>query len=182
MVEDPGGEKSSAWRSQRLCLRAGGSATHILIVQDDATVCPFFSEAVALIVAAKPEAAIALFLPGAARETGHHMLLAMKRRQPWAQWSPREFWPTVASIYPRALAEQAADYGDSRPKAPRNDDSIMGEFLRGRRVPAFVTVPSLVEHLDDVPSLIGRRYMAGLNAARNARFFIGDRDPRTIKW
>lgn len=60
----------------------------------------------------------------------------------------------------------------------------MGEFLRAhRQIEAWATVPSLAEHSDDAPSLIGRKYMAGRNPGRVARFPIGEReDARLIRW
>jgi len=184
LVVDPGGEKSSAWRTYRLALRADvEDATHLLVVQDDATVCDHFPEAAAAAVEARPAAAVAFFLSPQCRRTCVNATIAMRARKPWADWNRADFWPTVASAYPVPVARQLADWVDGRGTEPRGDDAPAGDFFRAHpTIKALVTVPSLVEHPDDTPSLIGRKHMAGKNPARCAKWPIGDRDPRKITW
>lgn len=182
-MSDPDPEGiSSPWRCQRLCLRAGGDASHVLVIQDDALPCEFFAEAVLAAIAAKPNACISFCVTPQAHVTSQLMTMALKKREPWAKWSTRDHWPLVAASYPRELAERVADFVDERKPKTRGDDAPMAEALRVLRAEAWATVPSLVEHLDDTPSLIGRRYMSGRNRARCAKYWIGDRDPRTIQW
>lgn len=182
VVTDPGGERSSPWRCQRLCLTSGGDASHIVVIQDDALPCVGFYQAAAAAISARPTAAVAFCVTPQARVTSHEMTIALKARQSWARWSPRDFWPLVCSSYPTAMAEEMQLWVDERKPDSRNDDSVTADFLRARRYEAWVTVPSLVQHGDDVPSLIGRKHMSGLNPGRLAKWWIGDGDPRAISW
>jgi hypothetical protein len=182
IVTDPGGELSSAWRTYRLCLGAAAGADHVLIVQDDATVPDGFEEATRNAIAARPDAPIAFFVSPQARLTAHAMTHATAHRVPWARWETRDFWPTVCSSYPAKDAERIRDFVDRNDPGARGDDAPVGDAMRALRIPGFVTVPSLVEHPDDVPSLIGRKHMAGLNPGRLAKWPLGETDPRTIRW
>lgn len=184
VVTDPGGKLSSAWRSYRLALRApvDEGTTHLLVIQDDAIPCEFFTEAALAAIAAKPRAAVAFFLGGQPRTTAHAATLAMKKREPWATWAKRDWWPTVASSYPLAIARELAHWVDARKPESRGDDAPAGDFLRSKPLlEAVVTVPSLVEHPDDVVSLIGRKHMAGRNPGRCAKWLVKG-DPREIVW
>lgn len=183
LVVDPGGRLSSAWRCYRLCLRADiGDASHLLVIQDDAIPCEGFAEAAEAAVAARPETAVAFFLGGQPRTTAHQATIAMRRREPWAAWSPRDWWPTVASCYPAAMARSLAAWVDARKPDARGDDAPCGDFFRAHpHLEALVTVPSLVQHPDDAPSLIGRKHMSGKNPGRTAKW-LAQGDARTLTW
>lgn len=183
-MTDPGGAQSNAWRCYRECLRADvGDATHLLVVQDDAVVCEGFAAAALSAVAARPEAAVAFFVSPQCRRTSHAATVALKARSPWAAWHRADFWPTVASAYPVAVARDLAAWVDARKPDSRGDDAPCGDYFRAHPgTAALVTVPSLVQHPDDVPSLIGRKYMSGKNPARCAKYWIGDKDASAIIW
>jgi hypothetical protein len=182
IVTDPGGSVSSAWRTYRLCLRAApADATHVLIVQDDAEVCDHFEEAVTAAIEACEDACISFCTTPQCRRTMAAMTQAMKKREPWAAWDRADFWPVVCSSYPVAVARAAADWVDRHKPDTRNDDAPMGEFLRASGACAVATVPSLAQHPDDVPSLVGRKFMSGTNPARLAKWLVQG-DPRTINW
>ncbi len=184
VVTDPGGAQSNAWRCYRQCLRADvGDATHLLIVQDDAVPCSHFTASVLAAIEARPNAAIAFFVSPQCRRSSHAMTMALKKREPWADWSRADFWPTVASAYPIGVARALADWVDAKKPDSRGDDAPCGDYFRTHPgTTALLAVPSLVQHPDDVPSLIGRKYMSGKNPARLAKYFIGEKDARTISW
>ena len=183
VVEDPGGDQSNAWRSYRQCLRADvGAATHLVIIQDDATVGDHFVEAAEAAIAARPDTAIAFFVSPQCRRTVIDATMAMKKRDPWAPWHRSDFWPTVCSSYPVAVARQLADWVDATKQDSRGDDAPCGDFFRAHQtIRTAVTVPSLAEHPDDVPSLVGRKYLRGKNPARVAKWLV-EGDPRRIRW
>lgn len=93
--------------------------------------------------------------------------------------------PVVALAWPAALIRPALDYVDAQdwPPAFRSDDEIAGRCLRHLRAEAYATVPSLVQHEDVLPSLIGRKAAAGADPARVAYCFASaDCDVATIDW
>lgn len=184
MVTDPGGDVSSAWRTYRLCLRsAPKTATHLLAIQDDAVPCEHFAEAVLAAIEARPTAAICFFLGGHPPFTASLAMRARKEKRSWVQVATRDFVPTVATAYPREMALELADWVDEHKPGCRGDDAPVGDFFRVRRHlhQAWATVPSLVQHPDDQPSLIGRRHLSGRNPARCAKLLVSG-DPRLIDW
>ncbi len=184
VVEDPGGPGISAWRCYRLCLRAAPDATHVLVLQDDTIPCQHFEEAAVKAIAARPEAAVCFYLGGHPATTAHHATVAMRKGQRWVQISRRDYVPTVATCYPQAMATELAAWVDERYPHSRGDDAPVGNFFRAAygRLEAWATVPSLVQHPDDTPSMVGRRALAGKNPGRVAKWFIGDADAREIAW
>jgi hypothetical protein len=66
----------------------------------------------------------------------------------------------------------------------RSDDAIIGMWMRQeRQVRPLATVPSLIDHPDEQPSLIGRRARAGSDRARVAACWLDPAcDARTIDW
>jgi hypothetical protein len=62
----------------------------------------------------------------------------------------------------------------------RSDDAVAGLWQRTFRERIIVTVPSLVEHPDDVESTVGLRARAGADAGRVALKWVGD--PSSIDW
>ncbi len=184
VIEDPGGPGISAWRCYRLCLRAAPDASHVLVIQDDTIPCRHFEEAAAKAIAARPEAAVCFFLGGHPAATAHAATLAMKKGERWARITRRDWIPTVATCYPQAMAAELAAWVDERYPHSRGDDAPVGNFFRAHwpTLEAWATVPSLVAHPDDVPSMVGRKALNGRNPGRVAKWFIGDADPREINW
>ncbi|MFJ4683991.1 hypothetical protein [Streptomyces sp. NPDC088789] len=143
-------------------------ATHHLVVQDDMSLSESFFERVRLAVDAMPDAALALFALWDSRNGAAIRLGAMAG----ARWvgAVNEYFPCVAIVLPRAVAEGYVRYGRQRLGA-WPDDILMHRFLRENAVPRYVSVPSLAEHQD-------RGSISG-NAFRGPRravcFLPGDR-------
>jgi len=98
---------------------------------------------------------------------------------------PRFSWfPAVAVAWPVRLIAPLLEYVDQQPWAQthRADDEIIGRFLRHHGETPYATVPSLVDHPDDVPSLIGTRHRGGLNPARVVACWVGDCPADEINW
>lgn len=182
VVTDPGGPVASAWRCYRACLATPWQGDRLLIVQDDAWPATGFATALNKIVAAHPESMVALFMAGAPYRTARQILLAARAGRHYTAVHPSDFAATVALLWPREDADAFLAWTDTNLKKHTvGDDNVVGAFLKatGRRV--VVTVPSIVQHPDDVPSLIGRRHANGRNRYRVAASFY-DGDVSRLDW
>ncbi|MGA4844494.1 hypothetical protein [Streptomyces sp. G45] len=120
-------------------------ATHQLVIQDDMTLSENFFDRVRCAIEELPDAALALFAlwdsrNGAAVRWG---ALAGGR---WVE-AVNEYFPCVAIVLPRAVAEGFVAYGRAR-LGGWPDDILMHRYLRDRGVPRYVAVPNLAEHQD----------------------------------
>ncbi len=155
LITDPGGVKTSTWRTHRLCLESvPADASHLLVVQDDTWPCERFADAVHAAVAEKPESILCLFAPGAgpvARGFG----IARRAGSRWMQWRISAYLPLVAVVYPADLARQIPAFADAkRFHVGRADDAVVGAFVRAHKLQAWATVPCLVEHRDELVSVM----------------------------
>lgn len=148
-------------------------ATHLLVVQDDALLCEGFAARALEALTSRPDALIALFVPGfpfMARRVERQRLLG----EAFADLPPAAFVPLVALSYPRVHVEGLLAYSDGSrwPRATRMgtaDDAIVAGYVRANRLSVVATVPSLVEHDDDLPSLAKPSHRQGKH--RRAAWF-----------
>lgn len=187
---DPDAATPSPWRCYRECLLRGldladQGVTHLMVVQDDAHPCERFREAAGLAVEARPLNPLCLFVPGALRQAARRVQHSAGSRA----WVPldRHLWvPVVALVWPVPLIAPTLEWVERRnwPEAFRADDEIVGRAMQALRQQVLASAPSLVQHPDLVPSLVGRRARAGRDAGRIAACFAGpDCDPVTgIDW
>lgn len=182
------------WRNYRRCLSdPPAGATHLVILQDDVVVCRNFAQAVERLVAVRPDDVLSLFVGGVARTGAMRMLEAAKAGRSWVPMyyvgSP-EVAHVVSVVWPVALAAEFLAWTEvakipSYKGVPRSDDAVFGAWLRLTRRTCWACVPSLVEHPDDVPTLIHDRERArgGADRGRVAVMWIGpDRDPLENDW
>ncbi len=154
------------------------------MLQDDVQLCSDFSLAAARAIEARPDCAICFFVGGQPGDAAHRILAAQKRREVFTSISPRRWVPAVALAWPTQIIPDFLDYvnGQNWPDQFVSDDEAFGRFFRENGTEIVATVPSLVEHPDEVESLIGRRARGGLDRGRVAAWFIGDADPLEIVW
>jgi len=181
------------WRGYQACLHSfihgKNEWTHGVVVQDDALVCKNFGAAVGLLVEARPNDVISLFVGGVAQVTAKDLRSALVRGKCWVPLHFRDVAHVVALVWPTAAAADFLNWSEDA-RLPgyrgvcRSDDAVLGEWLRRTRRTAWATVPSLVEHPDDVPTLIHRRERArgGEDKGRVAVAWIGDADPLELDW
>ncbi len=156
------------------------------VIQDDAIVCPHFAETLEKVVGRWPENVIVLFLPGAALNTKPKFLQALTHGKHYCALSMREFMPVVATCWPVGKAAELLEWASTAqlPGMPRHDvrsdDAVCGLWQRLTKERVIVTVPSLVEHPDDVESTVGLRARAGDDKGRVALKWVGD--PSLIDW
>lgn len=165
---EPDGKRAPI-RTYLACLRAMPPwASHSLIVQDDVRPCTWFRGHAVAAIRERPESIVALFLGGAPVRSARLAQQAHRRGERWSRLHRSDWCPTVATVWPRSVAQAFLDFAVARPPTGTGDDSVVGEFVRANDVPVWVTVPSLVQHPDVEPSLIGRRAGAGRNRMRVA--------------
>ena len=160
--------------------------THLIVLQDDATVCTDFAARVTSAVEEHPDAPIVLFIARLPKHMAPEIMKAINQRRRFVQMRPKHFIPVVGVAWP---IEAAADFREWIPTArlpgrhpPRSDDGAAFYWARDRRRPVWVTVPSLVQHLDQQESTIGRRAHWGKDSGRTALAFVDDYAPGTFDW
>lgn len=174
-------ERPSPLRTYLVALRLAPIwSTHHLVLQDDALPCADFVAAARLAIAARPEGPIAFFAPAQPPEMAYRVRCARDRGETFAELEPRRWAPVVALCWPAALAVGFLDYVEAQgwPHHFRADDEAVGRFLRESGVALLASVPSLVQHPDIAPSLVGRRPRGGRVAAR----YVGSEDALAIPW
>lgn len=180
---DPGGQLRNPWRTYHRALElCPSNVTHRVVLQDDVTVCEGFLGLLDGALTERPDALVALFVPWTLRRAGQDYMRACARRASWCQLARNEWVPVVALAWPVPLLHRFLEWADSNgfpPDKRRADDAIVGRFVRSvPGVECWATIPSLVEHPDDVPSLIGNRH--GGPKPRSA--ICWDQNPGSIDW
>lgn len=77
-----------------------------------------------------------------------------------ARFRINEFCPVVALLWPVRKVEEFMDWVDTNPRRlghrnPRSDDSVVGKWCAITHQTIRFTMPSLVQHLGDQPSVKG---------------------------
>lgn len=78
----------------------------------------------------------------------------IRGRERYVHLGPSAFMPLVAVLWPRAKAEEFLRWAD-RTRTTRADDANAYKWKRRTKQTVMVTVPSLVEHDEDEPSVKG---------------------------
>jgi len=171
-------EPPSPWDGYRVCLSDLPDCSHLLVIQDDAVPCRNFGSAVEQIAARHPSTPVCLFLARLPRRTSRDATLALKAGQRYVPLFIRDFCPVVAMLWPKEKAEEfmfwARDARLPGQPNPRSDDAVVGRWMLMTKQTILVTVPSLVQHPDMEPSLIGRRPAWGKDSGRVALHFAED--------
>jgi hypothetical protein len=174
---EPEGERNP-WRTARECWRlTPDGCTHRLVIQDDVIPCRRFLHHASLALAARPERIVAFYVGANAVLTYRKILVAAADCSAWVLGDHSSWVPCLALAIPAPLAPSLAGYEDgSRPVA---DDDVVGRWLRSEGLPWYATIPSLVDHDDDAPSLMRSDWSGG---RRVAACWVGSTDPGLIDW
>lgn len=154
---EPAGEPNP-WRTYLACLRAGAElAEPFVILQDDCIPVTGFEVAAERVRAARPGALLAFCLQGMIHHvTRSAFWRAVERGQRLLEIRPSNWVPAMALGWTPELAQQALDWDANQHTLRANytaDDGRLYYFTRQRKVPVWATVPCLVDHPDDVPSV-----------------------------
>jgi hypothetical protein len=181
------GEDRNPWRGYNRCLaNLPTGYTHLAILQDDTIACRNLLPALELIAEHKPTSLVSLFMAKLPRRTAvESMGLIGKKR--YVAVHPLDFIPVVASLWPVEKAEGLRTWVEQNQrriegKPFKSDDAVVTRWAKFNRERAFCTLPSLVQHPDDVPSTITDRARGGLDKGRVALHWIGDDDPLEFDW
>lgn len=179
VVTDALSADPNPWRCFLRCLAdPPDTATHLLVVQDDAVPCAGFADAVERAVAAKPDDLLSFFVGGLHNRTRRDFLIALRDGNPWCPVYFRDIHHVVCTAWPVKLAREFLHWADSTriPGAQpvRSDDMVVGFWARTTKHTMWATVPCLVEHPDDLPSLIRKRMAQRGDKSRMAVSFAAD--------
>ena len=184
LVSDPEPEQRwNSWRVYRHCLeQLDQTASHALIIQDDALPCRNFVQVLPRLLTVKPDSIIALYVGGG--QIGQPVVQAGERCHHWTLLSKQLWVPLVATLVPLPIVQELLAWAaeDSYAQRARWDDAVLGRFCRARNHRVWATVPNLVQHPDVVPSLARRSAAAGRDKHRVAACYIGEYDPLQIAW
>ena len=169
----------SPWAGYLSCLQDIPDCSHLLIVQDDAEPVANFAAALEQIAQCHSEAPVCLFLARLPRDASRKAEQAMKAKLRYVTLSWRSFLPIVAVLWPRQKALEFADWAAENPtlpgqREPRSDDAMAGRWKMITRQTVYACVPSIVQHPDREPSLIGRRAQWGADKGRVAHLLAED--------
>lgn len=185
VVEDDS-KPPNPWSGYQKCLSDLRGYSHVLVIQDDAIVCKDFPETINRIVVAKPHRVVSLFVGGLRNRTTRSFTEAIGREDRYGEIYFRDIHHVVAVLWPAQLAKAFLDWSRTHDLPgipnPRSDDAVFGAWARNTKNRVLCTVPSLVQHPDDVKSTVGLRDRAGKDRGRVAAFYIGDDDPLALDW
>jgi len=156
----------SPWYGYKECLKSVVEAdcTSALIIQDDAIVCRNIGPALQAI-SEVTDVPVCLFMPMVS-VTRKPALLAAKEGKCFVEIVPRGFMPVVAVLWPKDKAMSFLKWSEKAPQLQRrngqrvehrSDDAMAYLWMRSQREKALATIPSLVQHPDDVPSTIAKK-------------------------
>ena len=152
------------WAGYELALRnalAHSKAEHLIVLQDDVTVCRGFPLAVRQAIIDRPEHVLSLWVGGLRQPTTKLFRQAQIMGERWVPIHFSDIHHCVGLVWPRALAQAFLEWtetamlpGDGRNQ--QSDDAIVGAWARRTHTTVWAHVPCLVEHNDDVVSTINR--------------------------
>jgi hypothetical protein len=177
-VVEHSSDPPSPWGGYKLCITDPPKCSHLLIVQDDATLAANFVPAVKQIAKAKPDAPVCLFLARLPRDASHQADKALHQNRRYVNIALRSFLPIVAVLWPREKLLEFAEWAEQNPRigpgVTRSDDAMAGRWKLVTRQTVYATVPSIVQHPDVEPSTIGRTAQWGRDRGRVAAHFTDD--------
>lgn len=174
VVSDPEPDAiRSPQRGYLECLRTTpAGATHRIVLQDDTLPCVDFMRHAGAAIAEQPDTLIAFFVPGSATGGMNRVKWARKKGERWANVGGVQCVPVVALSWPVSLFESYFAFCElPRQINHRCDDEVVTRFTKRNKLPVWATIPSLVEHPDDIPSSIGKRHTNGSKPWRIAYIF-----------
>lgn len=186
MITDDG-EEPNPWRGYRLCLSDLPESGHVAILQDDTVACRNLAPALELIAAANPDTVVELFMSMQPKRTHNRASLHYGRGR-YVDVHLADLVHVVALLWPVGKAREFLAWVDESPGRLRgerfqSDDATVTRWMQLTKQRIRATVPSIVQHPDDVPSIVnGHRVRHGADRGRTAGYWIGDADPLELDW
>lgn len=175
-------------RGYMLCLADLPADGHVAVLQDDVLVSQNFMPALELIAAANPDTPVSLFLSKTPKRT-YNLSLLRHGKSRYVNTHQQDLVHVVALLWPVHKAQEFVDWIDENPKRIRgdqlstSDDANVTRWMQLTGQVIRCTVPSIVQHPDDVPSIVNQtKVRGGLDGGRTAAHWIGDADPLELDW
>lgn len=193
-ILDPDAGDPNPWRGYRRCLENLGDASHVVVLQDDTIVCRGFAETIEKVASARPSTLTSLFVGGLHNRNTRDFYRALAANRRWSRLislNRAAVIHVVALMWPAQLAREFLAWADENQarlpghrNVPKSDDAIVTYWTRKTKQEVWATVPCLVQHPDDVPSVAGHNRAAnGRDKGRTAASWVGlDVDPSTLDW
>lgn len=158
------------------------------MIQDDTLACRNFDLALERIAAANPSTIVSLFLSKQPRRT-YNMASLRYGKSRYVDVHLQDLVHVVGTLWPVERARAFLTWVDENPKRVvsvgnrTSDDALLTRWMSLTRERIRVTVPSLIQHPDDVPSIVNsHRVKYGADSGRTAAYWIGDADPLDLDW
>ena len=187
IVKDDGPDLNP-WRGYKLCLENLPEEGHVCVIQDDTLVCKDFEKVLGLVADANPDEMVTLFLSKVPRRTVHRATVALGKSR-YVYCHPGDLVHVVGLLWPVGVAREFMEWATTDPVVIRgsarsvSDDAHVTRWTRLKKKPVRATVPSIVQHPDDVESLVNANRVAyGRDSGRTAAIWIGDEDPLDLDW
>ena len=158
--------KNDRWHTGERCLSAGvkaGSDWH-LVIQDDAIIPDEFYKHVSNAVRYVPTTSLISLYTGKVRPFPRRVSDAVGKAT-YCSWLKSDllYWG-VAIVVPTKHIEAMLEYAKTREEAY---DTRIGIFYLQNMLPVFYTMPSLVDHNEDLGSLLSHGHGPGKRVAHN---------------
>ncbi|WP_141690023.1 hypothetical protein [Streptomyces sp. Ncost-T6T-1] len=172
---DPTGPRSPLRTAKLAWAAADEDATHHLVLQDDAVLCEDFADTLLAAIAGRPDRVLALYSNWNSPWNSYLVRHAAAQGDAWAELHPSEWTPTLGLLMPTALARDLSRHLASVPDEVKDDDEVIGAYLRARGLSVLATVPHLVDHL-------GARTLSGHDGQFHATVFADESPPPAAHW
>lgn len=157
------GTHESEWRNGRNSLLEGvGKGDWHMVIQDDAILTPNFYENVVGAVHNVPTRSLISLYTGSPRPMGKRVKVAVDKAY-HATWL--QYWLLmwgVCLLIPSGQIEPMLEFADDRGEPY---DTRIGIAYQRNRLPVYYTMPSLVDHDDDLDSLLDHGKAKGARVA-----------------
>ena len=175
------------WLGYRAALENLPATGHVLVLQDDVIVSKNFTPAVELIAAANPDTVVSLYLSTVPKRTLNSARLHWGRSR-YVDTHPNDLVHVIAVLWPVDKARDLLAWVDENPlrlqgTVFQSDDATLTRWKQFRKERVRVTIPNLVQHPDDVESIVnGHRAHSGADKGRVSAAWIGAGDPLELDW
>lgn len=157
------GTHESEWNNGKAALLAG---SHLgdwhCVIQDDAILTPNFYENIVGAIQNVPNKTLISLYTGTARPLGKRVKTAVDKAE-YATWL--QYWLLmwgVGILIPSSHIKPLLDFVGDREEPY---DTRIGIFYQRNRLPIYYTMPSLVDHNDDLGSLLSHGQGPGVRVA-----------------
>lgn len=151
--------QNEEWHTGERAMRWGaGRGDWHLVLQDDAVLTPDFYENIVNAIIAVPTKCIISLYTGKTRPLPERVTLAVKKAPDGSFLTHYMLMWGVALLIPSDHIEPMLEFAADPMFRDDKYDIRIGRFYYGNHLPIYYSMPSLVDHNDNIGSLIGNDY------------------------